>query len=54
MSVGKGGARNAGILAAQILALKSPKLRQKVLRFKQDLAKEVERKDQALQEALKK
>jgi phosphoribosylaminoimidazole carboxylase PurE protein len=54
MSVGKGGARNAGILAAQILALKSPELRQKILQFKQDLAKEVERKDQALQEALKK
>lgn len=54
MSIGKGGARNAGVLAAQILALKYPQLRNKVRLFKRRLAKEVERKDQALQKDLKK
>jgi phosphoribosylaminoimidazole carboxylase PurE protein len=52
VSIGKGGARNAGILAAQILALKDPQLRKKVLLFKQRLAKEIERKDKALQKDL--
>jgi 5-(carboxyamino)imidazole ribonucleotide mutase len=54
MSIGKGGARNAGVLAAQILALKYPRLRRKVRLFKQKLAGEIERKDQALQRNLKK
>jgi len=53
VSIGKGGARNAGILAAQILALKDPQLRKKVRLFKQKLAKEIERKDEALQKDLK-
>ena len=52
MSIGKGGARNAGILAAQILALKYPDIREKVRHFKETLAVEVERKDEALQESL--
>ena len=52
MSIGKGGARNAGILAAQILALKHPQIRRKVLLFKKKLAQEIERKDQALQRDL--
>ena len=54
MSIGKGGARNAGILAAQILSLKHPQVRRKVLFFKKRLAQEIERKDQALQKDLKK
>jgi phosphoribosylaminoimidazole carboxylase PurE protein len=54
VSVGKGGARNAGILAAQILALKYPRIRRKVRLLKQNLAKEIERKDEALQKSLKK
>lgn len=53
MSIGKGGARNAGVLAAQILALKHPPIRRKVLLFKKRLAQEIERKDQALQKDLK-
>ncbi len=53
MAIGKGGARNAGILAAQILSLKYPDLAKKLKSFKQKLAREVEKKDQALQEALK-
>jgi len=54
MSIGKGGARNAGILAAQILALKHPQIRRKVLLFRKRLSQEIERKDLALQEDLKK
>ena len=54
MSIGKGGARNAGVLAVQILALKHPQLRNKVRQFKRRLASEIERKDQALQKDLKK
>jgi len=53
VSIGKGGARNAGILAAQILALKDPQLRNKVRLFKQKLAEEIEKKDKALQKDLK-
>lgn len=54
MSIGKGGARNAGVLAAQILALKYPRLRKRVRLFKQQLAREIEQKDRALQRTLKK
>ncbi len=54
MSIGKGGAKNAGILAAQILALKHPQIRKKVLLFKKSLSREIERKDQALQKDLNK
>ena len=53
MAIGKGGARNAGILAAQILSLKYPDLARKLQDFKEKLARQVEEKDQALQEALK-
>jgi len=53
MSIGKGGAKNAGLLAVQILALKRPDLRDRLRRFKEELAREVESQDQALQESLK-
>jgi len=39
------GARNAGILAAQILSTKYPKLRQKIKAYKEKLAKDVESKN---------
>lgn len=48
VSIGKAGARNAGILAAQILALSDPELAQKLKYFKEELVKSVERKDRAL------
>jgi 5-(carboxyamino)imidazole ribonucleotide mutase len=50
MAVGKAGARNAGILATQILALNDSGLRGKLGRFKAKLAKSVEQKDRALME----
>lgn len=52
MAVGKAGARNAGIYAAQILALNNAKLRAKLGRFKAGLAKGVEKKDRNLQKTI--
>ena len=39
------GAKNAGILAAQILSIKYPALRQKIKAYKENLAKDVEAKN---------
>ena len=50
MAIGAGGARNAGILAVQILALKSDELRHRLLEYKDDLAKGVESKTERLSE----
>ncbi len=44
MAVGKAGARNAGILAAQILALGNPELADKLAAFKEEMARQVEEK----------
>jgi len=44
MAIGKAGARNAGIFAAQILGVKDPFIRLKVKNYKESLAKEVEMK----------
>ena len=44
VSIGKPGARNAGILAVQILALSDSKLAEALAAFKQDLADQVEQK----------
>ena len=49
MAIGKAGAKNAGILAAQILGLSNPKVAVKLQRYKKDLAKQVEAKDHKLQ-----
>ena len=48
MAVGKAGARNAGILAVQILALGDSTLRAKLGRYKKKLAKGVEEKESNL------
>ena len=48
MSIGKAGARNAGILAVQILALGDVMLTEKLLRFRSEMAREVEEKDAKL------
>jgi 5-(carboxyamino)imidazole ribonucleotide mutase len=50
MAIGKPGAINAGILAAQILAVKYPELRPKLAEHKKKLALSVEKKDKELQE----
>lgn len=48
VSIGKSGARNAGILAAQILALSDSKLANRLEAFKKELAEQVELKAQKL------
>lgn len=48
MAIGKAGAKNAGVLAIQILALSNKSLHQKFLKYKKNLAKEVERKSRNL------
>jgi len=42
MAVGKAGAKNAGILAVQILSLHHPELQKKLLEYKKELALQVE------------
>ena len=46
------GAKNAGILAAQILSVKEPELRKQLKAYKEKMAKEVEAKNQRVQEAV--
>ena len=49
MAIGKSGARNAGILAVQILALADPVLAEKLEKYKQDMAAKVEQKAKKLE-----
>ncbi len=49
MAIGKAGARNAAILAIQILALKSPQLREALKGYKERLAQEVEEKAKGIE-----
>lgn len=48
MAIGKAGAKNAGVLAVQILALSDKNLHKKLVKYKKDQAKEVERKSRKL------
>ena len=49
MAIGKPGARNAGILAAQIIATSDPELGHQLATFKQEMASQVEKKAQAVE-----
>ena len=49
MAIGKSGAKNAGILAVQILALTDDRLAAKLENYKQEMAAEVEQKAKNLQ-----
>ena len=51
-TVSIGGAKNAGLLAAQILATGDDALMQKMADYQADLAAQVEKKDQALRQRL--
>lgn len=51
-AVGKAGARNAALLACQILALADPVLARRLKDLKQEMARGVEAKDEALQRTL--
>lgn len=48
MAIGKPGAANAGIFAAQILARKDHRISAKLARFKEEMASGVEQKDKKL------
>jgi len=52
VGTGSGGARNAGLLAVQILALGDAGLQRKLVAFKEDLALKVASKNAAFQSAL--
>ncbi len=52
VAIGRGGAENAAILAAQILSLKNRALRQRLERFKAELAESVEGRNLRLQRKL--
>ena len=51
LAIGKAGAGNAGILAAQMLALSDESLAAKLVAYKQKLARGVEEKSKKLQQA---
>jgi 5-(carboxyamino)imidazole ribonucleotide mutase len=52
VAVGMGGARNAGLLAVQILALSDPDLQRRLEAFKEQLEAKIANKNQRLQETL--
>jgi 5-(carboxyamino)imidazole ribonucleotide mutase len=52
MAIGKAGARNAGIFAAQMLAVDDAALSEKLVKFKADMAAGVEAKAEALSQRL--
>lgn len=49
MAIGKAGAKNAGLFAVQILALSEPQLAVALVRYRDDMDKELEQKDADLQ-----
>ena len=49
MAIGKAGAKNAGIFAAQILALNDTRLAEAMTAYRAEMDREVEQKDAALQ-----
>jgi phosphoribosylaminoimidazole carboxylase PurE protein len=51
MAIGKSGARNAGILAAQILGLKHPEILKALKDYRSRMTREVEKKDRALKKS---
>ena len=48
VSIGKPGGRNAGILAAQIIAVSNPEIAEKLVQFKQNMAEDVAAKAQKI------
>ncbi|MBN2134718.1 MAG: 5-(carboxyamino)imidazole ribonucleotide mutase [Acidobacteria bacterium] len=53
MAIGPAGAANAAILAAQIIALSNKKIADLLIEFKKELASKVEKKSEALKNALR-
>ena len=52
MAIGKAGAKNAGLLAVQMLALGDARLGEKLLAHRRQMAEEVAEKDRVLQQRL--
>jgi phosphoribosylcarboxyaminoimidazole (NCAIR) mutase len=52
VGIGKPGAKNAALLAVQILSTADPKLQKKFLDYKEKMADQVRQKNQKLQEKL--
>jgi len=50
VAIGKAGAKNAGLLAVQMLALSDKNLASRLTEFKETMGREVEEKDRLLQE----
>ncbi len=53
VGIGAAGARNAAVLAAQMLAMKDPKVAEQIEIYKRKLAESVDSKNQILQEQLR-
>ncbi len=53
LAIGKAGARNAGLLAARIIGLADPAVAERVRAARAGMAREVEAKDEALQQKLR-
>lgn len=51
-TVSIGGAKNAGLLAVRILGSSDPAIQRRMVDYQQNMAREVERKDEALRERL--
>jgi phosphoribosylaminoimidazole carboxylase PurE protein len=51
MAIGKAGAKNAGIFAAEILSIKYPEIAEKLAQFREDMAKKVEEKAKKVEQA---
>lgn len=49
VALGKAGAKNAGILAAQIMAVRDPKMAEKLVTHRKTMAADVEKKARAIQ-----
>jgi len=52
MSIGKAGARNAAIFAAQILSLKYPEIREKILAYRKEMENKVKTNAKKLKQKL--
>ena len=53
MAIGKAGAKNAGIFAAEILSIKYPEIADRLTTFRKDMAEKVEKKAEAVEQATK-
>jgi 5-(carboxyamino)imidazole ribonucleotide mutase len=52
MSLGKSGAANAALLAVQILSLTEPSLRERLMKYKEKMASQVEDKSKKIQQKI--